>query len=177
MHIISNRKKFVESEYAPDNTNVYWVTKVGNKFKSIKEFINGKWKDVMGVKDEDDNQNSLPADYMLPTTMSNLTKLHVQLAYDPWQKQAVIYIEEGDLSEVTNDSYHQAVFLPVNIYSTDSNDTVPASTAIFKVSTNVTPNTIIYANLLYNEFSNNQAIYSTYLIRFSEDFIKKYGVE
>lgn len=177
MHIISNRKKFVESEYAPDNTNVYWVTKVENKFKSIKEFINGNWKDVMGVKDEDDNQNPLPADYELPNSMTNLTKLHVQLAYDPWSKQAVIYIEEGDLSGITSNNYYQAVFLPVNTYSTDSNDTVLASTAIFKVSTNVTPNTIIYANLLYNEFTNNQAIYITSLIRFPENFIKKYGVE
>lgn len=79
MHIISIGKKFVESEYAPDNTNVYWVTKVGNKFKSIKEFINGKWRDVMEVKDEDDNQNSLPADYELPNSMTNQTSCSVSI--------------------------------------------------------------------------------------------------
>lgn len=48
MEIISNRKRFVESEYAPDNTNVCWVTKTDdNKIEDIKEFINGEWTSVL----------------------------------------------------------------------------------------------------------------------------------
>lgn len=175
MNIISNKKKFVESKYAPDNTNVYWVTKVGNKFKSIKEFINGKWNDIMGVKDESDNSNSLPADYVLPKTMSGLTKLHVDLQYSPWDKQAVIYIYEGDL-QMINDAYYQAVFLPVNIYSSDYNELVPASSAVIKTSSDVTPNTTIYSNLIYSRM-NSHTLYNVTQIDFPENFIEKYKAE
>lgn len=48
MEIISNRKRFVVSDYAPENTNVYWVTMTeGGNIEDVKEFINGKWDSIL----------------------------------------------------------------------------------------------------------------------------------
>ena len=47
MEIISNRKKFVESEYAPENPNVYWVIKDGDNISEIREYVNGEWKNII----------------------------------------------------------------------------------------------------------------------------------
>lgn len=47
MEILSNRKKFVESEFAPENTNVYWVIKEDSRIKDVKEFINGNWVSII----------------------------------------------------------------------------------------------------------------------------------
>ena len=47
MNILSNRKKFVESRYAPEDTNVLWVSKSGNEIEDIKQFINGQWVSIL----------------------------------------------------------------------------------------------------------------------------------
>lgn len=47
MNILSNRKKFVESRYAPKDTNVLWVSKSEKEIKDIKQFINGQWTSIL----------------------------------------------------------------------------------------------------------------------------------
>lgn len=47
MNILSNRKKFVESRYAPEDTNVLWVSKSEKEIKDIKQFINGQWVSIL----------------------------------------------------------------------------------------------------------------------------------
>ena len=47
MNILSNRKKFVESRYAPKDTNVLWVSKSEKEIKDIKQLINGQWTSIL----------------------------------------------------------------------------------------------------------------------------------
>ena len=47
MNILSNRKKFIESRYAPEDTNVLWVSKSENEIEDIREFINGQWTSIL----------------------------------------------------------------------------------------------------------------------------------
>lgn len=60
MHILSNRKKFVESRYAPKDTNVLWVSKSENEIEDIRQFINGQWISILsGFSGENNAINNL----------------------------------------------------------------------------------------------------------------------
>lgn len=59
MNILSNRKKFVESRYAPEDTNVLWVSKSENEIEDIREFINGQWISILSESSENSTINSL----------------------------------------------------------------------------------------------------------------------
>ena len=59
MNILSNRKKFIESRYAPEDTNVLWVSKSENEIEDIKQFINGQWISILSNSSENNTINSL----------------------------------------------------------------------------------------------------------------------
>ena len=53
------KKKFIESELPPKNTDVYWIDTNENStakdILSIKEYINGEWKNICGSNSNDSN--------------------------------------------------------------------------------------------------------------------------
>lgn len=58
MDILSNRKRIVISEYAPEDTNVIWASgdftnprKI--RITSMKQFVNGSWTEVMELSESD----------------------------------------------------------------------------------------------------------------------------
>lgn len=66
MQIISNRKRIVESTYSPEDTNVLWVDLSEDKerkVKSIKEYKNGKWEEII---DSNNSEGSSELDYNNP---------------------------------------------------------------------------------------------------------------
>lgn len=53
------KKKFIESELPPKNTDVYWIDTNENStakdILSIKEYVNGEWKNICGSNSNDSN--------------------------------------------------------------------------------------------------------------------------
>lgn len=71
MQMISNRKRIVESTYSPEDTNVLWVDLSEDKerkVKSIKEYKNGKWEEMIDNNGEEEgselNPNFLQSKYL-----------------------------------------------------------------------------------------------------------------
>lgn len=66
MRNISNRKKFIESEFPPEDTNVIWV-KIGHdgssninalRFTDMLQFINGEWTSILPVDGSEDTSGN-----------------------------------------------------------------------------------------------------------------------
>lgn len=67
MNILSNRKKFVESRYAPKDTNVLWVSKSEKEIKDIKQFINGQWTSILSKSPEGGEEGNPIINYLVET--------------------------------------------------------------------------------------------------------------
>lgn len=85
MKNISNRKKFIESEFPPENTNVYWIVRSEDgTFTSIREYINGKWIERLSnssMTEEIPPYKFIPNSEVNPETHCLLIKAYTESIY------------------------------------------------------------------------------------------------
>lgn len=90
------KKKFIESELPPKNTDVYWIDTNENStakdILSIKEYVNGEWKNICGSNSNDSNtgyDNFIKLDegyYLLKTSTVQVVPNDTIRSYQRYQR-------------------------------------------------------------------------------------------
>ena len=103
------KKKFIESELPPKNTDVYWIDTNENStakdILSIKEYVNGEWKNICGSNSNNNNtgyDNFIKLDegyYFLKTSKVQVLKDDTVRSLQMWQNTIE---ENGSSSGLSN---------------------------------------------------------------------------
>lgn len=182
------RKRFIESEYAPEDTNVIWVKLVNGKenpnniqIEDMLQFVNGKWGSIINTDTSDNSGVTIPEG-----------SVKIKFVYNDQgidEPYPLAYIKSGVLPTISTplkESGYIINVVPVSIVNSNGGDLIVSSFIVRESNdrsewdpNNNNTGKVIEATawLSSSTFSDSMATWTMNNDEFTQEFLDIYKVE